>query len=137
MRPVFLPSIFFKMNIRVQGGRLITSTYFKDTDRNGYIWMDSCHHESWHWSVPMSQFLRLKRNCSLPDDYLREAELVKACFLQKGYTANDLKLFIANVGSRKREELLKPKVKNNTFDFSAHSSFFTTYSNQHFSMTKY
>lgn len=97
-----------------------------------YIGTDSCHDESWLRSVPMSLFLRSRRNCSFRDDYLREGEFLKTCFLQKGYTAIDLDLVLADVDLRKREDLLKPKTKNENADFSSRLLFFTTYSNQHF-----
>lgn len=44
---------FLDLNIRVQDDKLITSTFFKDTDRNGYIGTDS-----WLIGPGSNRFLR-------------------------------------------------------------------------------
>lgn len=36
---------------------LAFTTYFKPTNRNGYIPVDSCHHDQWLKSIPHGQFL--------------------------------------------------------------------------------
>lgn len=37
---------FLDLRIKVVEGVVITSIYFKETDRNGYIDPESCHHKS-------------------------------------------------------------------------------------------
>lgn len=51
---------FLDLRISIQEKRIVTSTFFKPTDRNGNIPLDSCHHHSWLSAVPKGQFLRLK-----------------------------------------------------------------------------
>lgn len=69
---------------------VITSTYFKATDRNGYIDTKSCHHKAWLGSVPKRQFLRLRRNCTNSEDFVSESSILRQRFLEKGYSAEAL-----------------------------------------------
>lgn len=64
---------FLDLTISVSGESFITSTYFKPTDRNSFIPNYSCHHASWLRSVPKSQYLRLKRNCTQQSAFLAQA----------------------------------------------------------------
>lgn len=41
---------------------LHTRTFFKVTDRNGYIPTSSCHHPKWKCNIPKGQRLRIHRN---------------------------------------------------------------------------
>lgn len=51
---------FLNLNIMVKNGHLITSTYFKETDRNALIPLTSCHHKSWLAAVPKGQFQQIR-----------------------------------------------------------------------------
>lgn len=75
---------FLDLKLQLVDGDIIRSTYFKETDRNGFISTNSCHHGAWLRSVPRSQFLRLRRNCTNQDDFLQEASILKKRFLEKG-----------------------------------------------------
>ena len=65
---------YLDLNIGIKEGSFVTSTFFKDTDRNAFIPTDSCHHAPWIKGVPKSQYLRLKRNCTDPHDFLFKPE---------------------------------------------------------------
>lgn len=127
---------FLDLLITIVDGRITTSTFFKSTDRNSFIPLNSCHHQSWLSAVPKGQFLRLRRNCSDQDEYFREASSLKLKFLDKGYEATMLETLIAEVGNRERTELLrdKPPQVNNGEDFNL--AFLTTYSSQHWAIKK-
>lgn len=126
---------FLDLRIRVENGTIVTSTFFKETDRNGFINTASCHHPAWLRSVPVSQFLRLRRNCTDLRDFHNESMSLKEKFLQKGYDVNTINNAIIKAEQRNREELLGPKpdrISNDAFKYA----FFSTYSLQHFSVKK-
>lgn len=81
---------FLDLKISVRGDSFVTSTFFKSTDRNSYIPMDSCHHAFWLRSVPKSQYMRLKRNCTEQEEFLVQAETLTQRFLEKGYLMKSL-----------------------------------------------
>lgn len=74
---------FLDLNFEIRD--LITSTYFKSTDRNGYIGQGSCHYPKWLESVPKSQFIRLRWNCTVKDEFLEQASALKIRFVDKDY----------------------------------------------------
>lgn len=67
---------------------------------------------------------------------LEEVEFLKTGFLQKGYTVNDLNRAITDVALRERDDLLKPKKRDEGGEFFSCFSFFTNYSNQDFFIKK-
>lgn len=75
----FLDLVIFK-----EQGVLLTKTFFKSTDRNGYIPMDSGHHPNWLKAIPQGQFQRIRRNCSRIQDFESQANGFKNRFLEKG-----------------------------------------------------
>lgn len=48
------------LEIIVQDWQLVTKTFFKTTDRNGYIPVDSCHHVYWLKSIPRGPVFKNK-----------------------------------------------------------------------------
>lgn len=120
---------FLDLVINRKEGGFVFSTHFKSTDRNGYIPTDSCHHNSWIKSVPRSQFLRLRRNCTDCDTFMVQARMLKDRFVEKGYSSSDLDKEIENACKVDREALLqdRPKEPNDAFKWS----FLTSFSTQH------
>lgn len=86
--------------IPVKEGNIVTSTFFKQTDRNGYIPLDFFHHHSWLTVVPKGQFLRLKHNCTNLEDYFKEASVVRKKIIAKGYDRKVLNSLIVEIISR-------------------------------------
>lgn len=73
---------FLDLNITVKG-RLNISTFFKDTDRNAFIPVTSCHHKSWLAAVPKGQFQHIRCNCTEVSDFYQQATmLLKQGFLK-------------------------------------------------------
>lgn len=120
---------FLDLKISIRDGQLSTATYFKNTDRNSYIPTDSCHHEAWLRSVPKSQLIRLKRNCSDHEEFLAQADVLIGRFLEKGYSEVSLKTTLDEVATLDRRTLLNHKVPN--MDRAPSVPFITTYSLQH------
>ncbi|XP_077327832.1 uncharacterized protein LOC143962429 [Lithobates pipiens] len=81
----------------------------REKDRNGFISVDSCHHKSRLSSVPRSQFLRLRRNCTDLDTFKAQAEILKQRFLDKGYDITVLDGEVQRVVNTSRESLAAVK----------------------------
>lgn len=122
---------FLDLKISVRGDSFITSTFCKSTDRNSYIPGDSCHHASWLRSVPKSQYMRLKRNCTEPEEFLVQAETLTQRFLDKGYPKKSLSDTLNQVMLLDRADLLKERSSKQVMDNVFKTPFITSFSNQH------
>lgn len=104
-------------------------------DRNSYIPTDSCHHRTWLETVPQSQFIRLRRNCTMVSDFDTQVPLLKNRLIEKGYNAAILNKKISQVRSLDWKSLIADKPKpNETQKFKW--SFITTFSRQHYQIKK-
>lgn len=97
---------FLDLEIFKEGQCFKTRTFFKPTDRNGYIPMDSCHHRSWLCNIPRGQFIRLRRNCSKEEDYFTQSNILAERFRQKGYNTENITKEIHTVGKLDRATLV-------------------------------
>lgn len=75
----FLDTIIFKDQFNWLAVRLHTKT----TDKKSFLSYSSFHSGSSCDSIPCSQFLRVKRNCTFKMDFDREAAALALCFEQK------------------------------------------------------
>lgn len=121
---------FLDLQIEIINNEFRFSTYFKSTDRNGFIPVDSCHHVSWLNSVPRSQFLRLRRNCTEKETFFEQAKILKSRFEDKGYNTDDLNLEIQKAVSIDRKSLLEVKPKKES-DGRFRWALLTSFSTQH------
>lgn len=78
--------IFLDLEIMVTNGCLITKKYFKLTDHNSFIHLDSCHHRSCLFNIPRGQFIYLHGNRTTEEDFLQKSEILEKRFIQKGYS---------------------------------------------------
>ncbi|KAM9324544.1 uncharacterized protein PAF06_000603 [Gastrophryne carolinensis] len=76
---------FLDLTLKIVGSQLLSCTYFKPTDRNGYVPRTSCHHPRWLETIPKSQFIRLRRNCTSIEDFDAQSSLLSQRFSEKGY----------------------------------------------------
>lgn len=120
---------FLDLEVMVVEQHLEFRTYFKPTDRNGYIPVNSCHQSQWLKSVPHSQFLRLRRNCTRTSDFLAQSRVLKNRFVEKGYNCEVLDFEINKVLSIERSSTLVERPREGV-DSRYRCSFFTTYSTQ-------
>ncbi|CAH2300460.1 Hypothetical predicted protein, partial [Pelobates cultripes] len=87
-------------------------------DSNWYLleWIiligSSCHYKPWLDSVPKSQFLRLRRNCTQLENFEEQANTLKNKFMEKDYPEKALLENINEVKNKNRDELLKYKLKS-------------------------
>lgn len=126
---------FLDLEIRGENNSLLTSTYFKVTDRNSFIPRDSCHHKAWLDSVPKSQYIRLKRNCSTNTDFLAQSKVLTDRFIEKGYEAQFLTEKLNQVVSLDRDALLADKTRAQR-DCQLVCPLIRRYSCQHFSVRR-
>lgn len=103
---------FLDLNFTVKDGRLTTSTYFKETDRNSFIPLTSCYHKSWLAAVPKAQFQRIRQNCAEISEFYQQALVLKQRFLNKGYQEYEIDETIANVAARDRRDMLSGRREN-------------------------
>ena len=73
------------LRITLEEGRLHTTVYRKPTDGQQYLHYSSHHPLHLKQSIPYSQLIRLKRNCSRHDVFLQEAKLLLKKFESRGY----------------------------------------------------
>lgn len=107
------------------------SPFFKGTDRNLFIPTDSCHFNPWLRSVPKSQYMRLRRNCSDPGEFLVQAEVLTTKFLDKVYQQDFLVDTLVTVKTMNRADLLVEREPRVDGGFNMDVPFVTSYSLQH------
>ncbi|CAJ0955464.1 unnamed protein product [Ranitomeya imitator] len=76
---------FLDLKIFVRGNRLATDLFRKPTATNALLEFNSFH--PWHTKVgvPTGQFLRVRRNCTLDQDFLSQARDLTDHFKQRNY----------------------------------------------------
>lgn len=121
---------FLDLEISIVDRRNVTTTYFKPTDRNGYISTDSCHYGPWLESVPRSQLLRIRRNCSTSGDFVKQAHFLKERFVAKGYQPSVIDQEITRISGIDQDTLITERPKL-TPDDRFKWSMFTQFSIQH------
>lgn len=104
---------FLDLEIQLVNNSISTRTYFKTVERNSYIPVNSCHHEPWLINIPKGQFIRLRRNCSDNNEYLKQAQLMGQKFEDKGYNKEFIAEKIKEINQTPREVLIQDKIKDN------------------------
>lgn len=127
---------YLDLKTEIKDNSFVTSTFFKGTDRDSFILMGSCHHDPWLRSVPKSQYLRLRRNCSDPHQFLVQAGVLTGRFLEKGYQKEFLADTLDLVNATKREDLLVEREPCEGGFSSMGVPFITSYSLQHRNIRK-
>lgn len=87
-------------------GGLSSRLYRKETAGNTLLHADSFHPDPLKKSIPFSQFLQLRRNCSTNEDFQREADLLTIRLLNRGYTKSSLKKAFNRVKLTNRQDLI-------------------------------
>lgn len=102
---------YLDLTLTKQGNRLVSKTFFKATDRNGFVPVNSCHHPQWLGAVPKGQYMRIRRNCDDITDYHTQSEILTNRFQEKGYPLKNLIKTKNQVLAMNRDSLLVPKEK--------------------------
>uniref|UniRef100_A0A803JJ97 Helix-turn-helix domain-containing protein n=1 Tax=Xenopus tropicalis TaxID=8364 RepID=A0A803JJ97_XENTR len=100
---------FLDLELRGFGTHIETDTYRKPCSGNSLLRADSCHPSHLFKGIPLGQFLRLRRNCSTDEAFVKQACLLRDRFLERGYTMNLLIPAFANSLCKSRLDLLTRK----------------------------
>ena len=105
---------FLDVCVKLRDGDITTTVYSKPTDSHLYLNSNSNHPRHVIRNIPKSQFLRLKRICSNPTDFISKSSTYAQYFISRGYHKADIERAIREVTKLKREDLLadQPKEKN-------------------------
>ena len=73
------------MKVILQDNMIQTDLYSKPTDSHSYLLYDSAHPQRCKGSIPYSQFLRVRRICSLDSDFKEHVLELTYHFMVRGY----------------------------------------------------
>ncbi|XP_078541845.1 uncharacterized protein LOC144827386 [Lissotriton helveticus] len=100
---------FLDISIKVQNDHLHTTLYRKPTERNSLLRYSSHHTRSLRDNLPFGQFLRVRRNCSLKEDYFSESDRLIGRLMERGYPRRLVTRARKRAWFSPREDLLQPK----------------------------
>lgn len=89
--------------------KLTVSLYTKPTSRNTLLHYNSYHPRSQKESIPFSQFLRLRRNCTTVSDYLVHAEALKEKLLNRRYPSRVIRNALKRARFFNRESMFSER----------------------------
>ena len=93
----------------IKNGKIETTLFRKDTDRNQYLLPSSCHPRQTTLAIPYSLATRVVRVCSNPVQRDQELEKLKCLLLERDYKKETIDRAINKAKAIPRNELLKPK----------------------------
>ena len=102
---------FLDIRIKLENRFLSTDLFTKDTDAHAYLHFKSCNPRHCVNNIPSSQFLRLRRVCSNPDDFTVQSTRMAAHFIERGYPAHLIDKAIKKAMSTPRHTTLQYKQK--------------------------
>ena len=85
---------------------IYSTLYTKPTDNHGYLDYESCHLIHNKMSIPYSQFLRLKRNCSYWHDFTINSIKLATHFSLRGYPDDLVRNSLLKVSRMSRTQVL-------------------------------
>ncbi|XP_029455953.1 uncharacterized protein LOC115090676 [Rhinatrema bivittatum] len=97
---------------KMEDGAIVTTVFKKSTDRNTMLHFDSAHPMPLKNSLPFSQFLRYKRNCSNTTVYRQQSEKLKLDLKNRGYPNKCIKTGFKRALYYDRDALLTPQPKS-------------------------
>ncbi|CAJ0936595.1 unnamed protein product [Ranitomeya imitator] len=112
---------------RSADGSLGTSVHRKSTATNSLLRWESGHPQALKRGIPKGQYMRMRRNCSDDNNFLRQSHDLRNRFHVRGYPDRILKNAFNEVKKKERTELLIPApIKKDTF---SGMRFITTFNN--------
>ena len=87
-------------------GNLQTNLYCKPTDSHNYLLYSSEHPQHVLKGIPYSQFLRLRRICSIQSEFLENCFMLSSHFIQRGYPKNLVLNALDRASKLDRDEIL-------------------------------
>ena len=93
---------------------LITTLFNKPTDTHLYLHYTSAHQQSILTKGQYSQYLRLRRICSLDQDFKNKAYKLTGFYLKRGYPLESLRKHFQKTNSFTQDQLLEVNEKTET-----------------------
>lgn len=107
------------LKIRIANNEIATRLFRKPTDGHQFLDWTSYHPFNLKESIPYSQTLRVKRNCSADEDYEKETQVLLGRFRSRGYPDKILDTAKKKADEKDRKDLLTssraPESDNLTF----------------------
>ena len=91
------------------GDRIFSRLFCKPTDSHSYLEFNSCHPPQNKNSIPYSQFLRIRRNCTEWEDFLQNGLKLSAYFSIRGYRVELATKAFLQTNKLTRNEILEEK----------------------------
>ena len=91
-------------------GNISRTLYTKPTDSHNYINYQSCHPGACRDGIPYGQFLRLRRICSIEDDFVEKSKTMALHFHQANYPKKLIQYSFERAFLTDREPLLLPNL---------------------------
>ncbi|KAJ1213591.1 hypothetical protein NDU88_001225 [Pleurodeles waltl] len=102
---------FLDLVIKIDNGKLVTSTFYKSTGRNSLLLYDSHHPKALRDNLPVGQFLRLRRNCSSIQAFDIQSLDLKQKLLDQHYPKNIINPAYKRARNNHRDALLAPVLR--------------------------
>ena len=100
---------FLDTEIYIKNNKLHTKIFRKKTDCQTFLNINSEHPKSLKNSIPYSQALQVKRNCSTKKDFDHHSRELKERFLKQGYDQKLVDEQLEKVDKLVRDDLLQEK----------------------------
>ena len=104
---------FLDIQLSVAEDRISTSVHYKETDAHCYFDYNSSHPQKCKDSIPYSQFRRLRRLCSIDEDFQTKTKEMSTFFDDSNYPSNITTSAMDKVSNLTQEAFLVP-VNNQT-----------------------
>ncbi|XP_073407501.1 uncharacterized protein [Dendrobates tinctorius] len=101
---------FLDLRIGVCQNHIITTLFRKTTATNNLLHFESFHPAHLRKGIPKGQFIRIRRNCSCTEDFMRESRQLSNRFRERGYPRRIVSGAIEFSRNRPREEFLNPRM---------------------------
>ena len=92
-----------------KGDKIFSRLFCKPTDSHSYLEFNSCHPPQNKNSIPYSQFLRIRRNCTEWEDFLQNGLKLSAYFSIRGYPIELVTKAFLDTNRLTRNEILVEK----------------------------
>ncbi|XP_077132187.1 uncharacterized protein LOC143787387 [Ranitomeya variabilis] len=102
---------FLDLNVVCQDGVLSTCLYRKPTATNNLLEYRSFHPPHTKRGIPVSQFLRARRNCTLDGDFRKEAQDLTLRFKRRAYPNKCISQAYQRARLQSQASLLEPTKK--------------------------
>ena len=103
---VFLDTLVKK---NIDQNKLLVELYTKPTDTHNYLHFKSSHPGHTKRGGPYGQFLRIRRNCTLVEDYIKHSLIMKEHYINRGYPHDLVELSRIKALNQDRSTLLTYK----------------------------